>query len=146
MPKPAKQLIERKAIAGNRQRSALLYADNKIYVLTENGPWAILEPTEDGFEILNKGRVDDGLASVVHRSSPTDVCTSQAQRLCTVSPRTGRHKRGDHARIRWAMKHPSIKTRTATQLQIVPAESLVAPGGKVEAVHHRLQFDRTKGR
>ncbi len=52
-------IVERKSFVGSRQRAALLHADGKIFVLTENGRWATVEPTEDGFEVLNKGRVDD---------------------------------------------------------------------------------------
>ncbi|QDT02319.1 outer membrane biogenesis protein BamB [Rubripirellula lacrimiformis] len=52
-------IVERKSFVGSRQRAALLHADGKIYVLTENGRWATVKPTEDGFEVLNKGRVRD---------------------------------------------------------------------------------------
>ena len=57
--KTGELIVEKKAFVGSRQRCALLYADGKIYVTTENGRWAIVEPTEDGFKVLNKGRVDD---------------------------------------------------------------------------------------
>lgn len=52
-------IVERKGFLSSRQRAALLAADNKIYVLSENGPWAIVEPTEDGFEVINKDRIRD---------------------------------------------------------------------------------------
>ena len=53
-------IVERKAFVSSRQRSALLYADGKIYVTSENGRWAVVAPTEDGFEVLNKGSIRDG--------------------------------------------------------------------------------------
>ena len=43
--------------ASKVEAGALVYADNKIYVTTENGRWAIVQPTEDGFEVLSKGRI-----------------------------------------------------------------------------------------
>ncbi|QDT08660.1 PQQ-binding-like beta-propeller repeat protein [Stieleria marina] len=57
--KTGEVIVEKKAFVGSRQRSALLYADGKIYVTTENGRWAIVKPTEDGFDVLSKGRVRD---------------------------------------------------------------------------------------
>ncbi|MGB7346685.1 MAG: PQQ-binding-like beta-propeller repeat protein [Pirellulaceae bacterium] len=48
---------ERISLVDSRQRSALLYADGKIYLTTENGRWAVLKPTGDGVEIISKGRL-----------------------------------------------------------------------------------------
>lgn len=44
-------------IGDSRQFSNAIYADGKIYILTANGRWAIMEPTEDGAEILDRGRL-----------------------------------------------------------------------------------------
>ncbi|MCC9644314.1 PQQ-binding-like beta-propeller repeat protein [Rhodopirellula sp. JC740] len=50
-------IAERIAIGDRKQWPSLLVADQKLYVLTENGRWAILEMTEDGVEFLSKGRI-----------------------------------------------------------------------------------------
>jgi len=50
-------VAERTAIGDRKQWPSLLYADEKLYVLTENGRWAILEITDDGVEFINKGRL-----------------------------------------------------------------------------------------
>lgn len=52
-------IAERITIGDRKQWASLTYADGKIYCLTENGRWAILEPTEDGVEFLDKGRIRD---------------------------------------------------------------------------------------
>ena len=118
-------IVERKAFVGSRQRSALLHADGKIYVLTENGRWAIVKPTEDGFEVLSKGRVrDTGFAG-----SPIvadgrlyfprhDDLVLRRQRGCADKMRC-------RLPIRWAKKRRLAKTPTVAQVQIVPAEALV---------------------
>ncbi|MEM8910804.1 MAG: PQQ-binding-like beta-propeller repeat protein [Planctomycetota bacterium] len=50
-------IAERIAIGDRKQWPSLLYADEKIYVFTENGRWAVLEITEDGVEFISKGRI-----------------------------------------------------------------------------------------
>ncbi len=50
-------LTERITIGDRKQYGCMLYADNKLYVLTENGYWAIFEPTDDGAELLSSGSI-----------------------------------------------------------------------------------------
>lgn len=129
-------LVERKSFVGSRQRSALLYADGKIYVLTENGRWAVVEPTEDGdFEVLNKGRVrNTGFAGSPIVADGRLYFPSTTGLYCvavegsTQSPVVMADSMGKESPV---SEHPG-----ATQLQIVPAESLVKPGEKVELEVH----------
>ena len=127
--------VERKGFAGNRQRSALLYADNKIYVLTENGPWAIVQPTEDGFEVLNKGRLRDGGFSgspivadgrLYFPSTTALYCV--ASEGATQTPVSIADSMGEETSVE--------KDNVAAQLQVVPAETLIAPGDEIELSTH----------
>ena len=129
-------LVERKSFVGSRQRSALLYADGKIYVLTENGRWAVVEPTEDGgFEVLNKGRVrNTGFAGSPIVAGGRLYFPSTTGLYCVAvegssqTPVVMAESMGQEAPV---SEHPE-----ATQLQLVPAESLVKPGESVELKVH----------
>ncbi len=124
-------LVERKSFAGSRQRSALLYADGKIYVTTENGRWAIVEPTEDGFEVLNKGRVrGTGFAAspivadgrLYFQSTTALYCVSNESAKQAAESIAG--SLGEETPV---SENPEI-----AQVQIVPCEALVPPGETVE--------------
>lgn len=124
-------IVERKSFVGSRQRSALLYADGKIYVTTENGRWAIVEPTEDGFEVLNKGRVrDTGFAGspivadgrLYFQSTTALYCVSNESAKQTAE--TLADSLGEETPV---SENPDIK-----QVQIVPCEVLLQPGESVE--------------
>ncbi|MGV3486226.1 MAG: PQQ-binding-like beta-propeller repeat protein, partial [Planctomycetaceae bacterium] len=55
--KTGETIGNRITLGDRKQYGSMLYADGKIYVLTENGHWAILRPTEDGAEMLDKGGI-----------------------------------------------------------------------------------------
>ncbi|MEO1618071.1 MAG: PQQ-binding-like beta-propeller repeat protein [Planctomycetota bacterium] len=124
-------IVAKKPFAGSRQRSALLYADGKIYVTTENGRWAIVEPTEDGFEVLNKGRVRGtgfGASPIVadgrlyFQSTTALYCVgndSATQADVVMSESFGEET-------------PVSENLEITQVQIVPCEALLKPGQIVE--------------
>ncbi|MCO8122848.1 PQQ-binding-like beta-propeller repeat protein [Stieleria sp. TO1_6] len=124
-------IVERKGFVGSRQRSALLYADGKIYVTTENGRWAIVEPTEDGFEVLNKGRIrDTGFAG-----SPIVA----DGRLYFPSTNTLYCVGTDAGKQTPVVMADSLGTETAVsedskiaQVQIVPCEALLQPGQSID--------------
>ena len=125
-------IIERKSFVGSRQRSALLHADGKIYVLTENGRWAVVVPDEeDGFKVLNKGRVRDaGFAGSPIIADGRLYFPSTTGLYCvategsTQSPVVMADSMGDET--------PVAQNPTISQVQIVPAESVVKPGEKLE--------------
>lgn len=52
-------ISDRIAIGDRKQWASLTYADGKLFCLTENGRWAIMKPSEDGVEFLDKGRIRD---------------------------------------------------------------------------------------
>lgn len=124
-------IVEKKSIVGSRQRSALLHADGKIYVLSEGGGWAILKPTEDGFDVLNKQRrirnmgfagspiVSDGRLYFPGTNAIWCVTTDGAeQQSATTAEILGKET-------------PVANNTTPTQLQLVPTESLVRPGQSI---------------
>jgi outer membrane protein assembly factor BamB len=124
-------IVERKSFVGSRQKSALLYADGKIYVLTENGKWAVVKPTEDGFEVVNKGRlrgvnfsaspiVSDGRLYI--QSTKSLYCV--AAEGSTQTPVDITQSMGEETPVN---ENPEL-----AQLQIVPAEALVKPGESLE--------------
>lgn len=122
-------IVERKSFVGSRQRSALLHADGKIYVLTENGRWAVVKPTAAGFEVLSKGRVRDmGFAGspivaggrLYFPGTTTLFCVGSAdatQVAVSMADSMGEELAGD---------------QTVAQVQVVPAEELLRPGETME--------------
>ena len=100
MPKRASRLSKQEAFVGSRQRSALLYADGKIYVrpkMVDGRSWH--RPKTD-----SRSSAKDGFATralPVPRSSPTADCISPAPLRCTASATEGstqnasRHRRVD---------------------------------------------------
>ncbi|WP_149494778.1 outer membrane protein assembly factor BamB family protein [Roseiconus lacunae] len=124
-------IVERKAFAGSRQRSALLYADGKIYVTTENGRWAIVEPTEDGFDVLSKGRIRDtgfGASPIVadgrlyFQSTTALYCVASGEGKQTPQTLAGGLK----------PETPVEEDTEIAQVQIVPCEGLIQPGESIE--------------
>ena len=124
-------IVQRKSFVGSRQRAALLYADGKIYVLTENGRWAIVQPTDDGFEVLNKGRVrgmgfsgspivSDG--RLYFPGSTTLFCVATGQGTETPVEMTA--SMGEEL--------PIDQNTEVDWVNIVPAESLVRPGERID--------------
>lgn len=123
-------IVERKSFVGSRQRAALLHADDKIYVLTENGRWATVAPTEDGFEVLNKGRVDDtGFAGSPIVSDGRLYFPSTTTLYCvgtdggSQSPTTMSESMGTETPV---SENPDV-----AWVALSPTESLIQPGGAV---------------
>jgi len=119
-------IVERKSFADSEQWAALLYADQKIYVLSKNG-WAILRPTEDGFEVINRGRIrgTDFVASPIladgrlfFQSTETLYCVGTGdseQASVNIAESLGEETPKS--------EHPEV-----SQLLVIPAESLMQPG------------------
>lgn len=124
-------IVEQKAFVGSRQRSALVYADNKMYVTTENGRWAIVEPTEDGFEVLSKGRIRGTGFAGSPAIADGRVYMQGTTVLYCIGTENGTQESVEIAESMGEETAVS-KDTTIAQLQIIPAEGLVKPGESLE--------------
>ncbi len=123
-------IVERKAFVGSRQRSALLHADGKIYVTTENGRWAIVKPTAAGFEVLSKGRIRDtgfGGSPIVADGRLYFPSTTA---LYCVGKEGAQQTPVDIASM--GKELPVTDNPDVAQVQITPGEALLKPGEKLE--------------
>ncbi|XZE54308.1 PQQ-binding-like beta-propeller repeat protein [Planctomycetaceae bacterium SH139] len=122
-------IAERVTIGDRKQWASLLYADGKLYCLTENGRWAIMQPTEDGVEFLDKGRMRDQafIASPVVAEGRLFFFGTNG--LYCVG--TGQ---GQPAKAVASLEDelPIVENQKPAWLQIVPAEALLAPGESIE--------------
>ncbi|TWU57172.1 outer membrane protein assembly factor BamB family protein [Rubripirellula reticaptiva] len=124
-------IVEQESFVGSRQRAALLHADGKIYVLTENGRWATVKPTEDGFEVLNKGRVRGvGFAGSPIVSDGRLYFPSSKTLYC-VGTENGKQESVTMSESMGA-ETPVSENTSVAWVQLVPTESLVKPGESVE--------------
>ena len=124
-------IAERLGVAGNRQRASLLHADNKLYVMTENGPWAILEPTEDGFETLSKGRIRDTQFAASPIVADGRLYFPSTTALYCVGSGEGMQEPVSMA-ASMGEELPVEQHPEATQVQVVPCELLLQPGESVD--------------
>ncbi|WP_146515232.1 outer membrane protein assembly factor BamB family protein [Rubripirellula amarantea] len=124
-------IVERKAFAGSRQRGAILHADNKIYVLTENGPWAVLKPTDDGFEVINKGRIRDMEFAGSPIVSDGRLYFPGSTTLFCVSTEQGTEQSINMSQS-MGEETPVGKNTKVDWVQVVPAESIVRPGDEIQ--------------
>ncbi|MEO9931709.1 PQQ-binding-like beta-propeller repeat protein [Rhodopirellula bahusiensis] len=124
-------IAERIAIGDRKQWPSLLVADDKLYVLTENGRWAILEMTDDGVEFLNKGRI----RNEAFHSSPIlangNLYFQGASALyCVGSPES---KQKPLVLAEQLLGETDIEENPEpAQLLITPAEGLLHPGQTME--------------
>ncbi|MCG8650620.1 MAG: PQQ-binding-like beta-propeller repeat protein, partial [Pirellulales bacterium] len=128
-------IVERKAFAGSRQRSALLYADGKIYVTTENGRWAIVKPTPGGFEVLSKGRISGtgfGASPIV---ADGRLYFQSTTALYCVGTQAGTQTATDIAGSMGEETAVSANSDIA-QVQLVPGEAVLKPGEKLDLSVH----------
>ena len=125
--------VVRKKALGTVMRASPLYADGKIYCLTESGRWYILKPDQEkGVEVLTKGRLPSGEAC---QASPIVshgrlYFTSSGGIYCLVDPEK---QSGLAAGSISATSTSSEDTSSAAAwVQLVPAESMIRPGEKIE--------------
>lgn len=128
-------IVERKSFVSSRQRSALLYADGKIYVLSENGRWAVVAPTADGFDVLNKGHVRDaGFSGSPIVSDGRLYFPSTTALYCVGTEGSSQVPIDISASM--GEETPVTSNQQVAQLQIVPSESILKPGEKLELSVH----------
>ncbi|MCH5374316.1 MAG: PQQ-binding-like beta-propeller repeat protein, partial [Planctomycetes bacterium] len=124
-------IVERKSFVDSRQRSALLYADGKIYVLGENARWAVVAPTEDGFEVLSKGRIRDTSFAGSPIVADGRLYFPSTTALYCVGTEGASQKPQVLAEL-LGEETPVEENPEPAQVQIVPAESLLKPGESLD--------------
>ena len=120
-------IVERKAFVSSRQRSALLYADGKIYVTSENGRWAVVAPTEDGFEVLNKGSIRDGDFAGSPIVADARLYFPSTTALYCVATEDSKQTNEVLSEL-LGEESPIEQNPSIAQLQVFPAEAILKPG------------------
>ncbi len=131
--KTGEVIAERITVGDRKQYGCMLYADGKIYVLTENGMWSIMQPTEDGAEVLNKGSirgesftsspvVADGRLYFIGNNALYCVGFADAKEV-TFDPKLIKQQPAEAP----VSEHPD-----PAWVQVVPAEAMVKPGESIE--------------
>jgi len=131
--KTGESLSDRITIGDRKQFGCMLYADEKIYVLTENGYWAIIRPTDDGAEVISKGSIrgESFTTSPIVADGRLYFQGDSAVYCVAISP---------DADVTWneellgkpVPELPISEHPEATQVQVVPAEALVKPGDSIK--------------
>lgn len=130
------ELIGRKQKLGTVQFGSPLYADGKIYVATKTGRWAVLRPTEKGYDRVSQGRTANELeiqgSPIVSHGRvyvPTTIglyCLGKADAQPQSQPRPERPQ-----------ERPVDDDKTPAWVQVTPAEVLLEPG-KTQQFRARL--------
>jgi outer membrane protein assembly factor BamB len=116
---------------GSIMRASLLYADGKIYANEANGRCHILEPTEDGIEVLHELRLPEGdechgspIVSHGRIYIPTTgnlYCIGLDGQEPSADPRPSPPE-----------ETPVSEEQTPAHLQVVPCDVLMRPGETVQ--------------
>jgi hypothetical protein len=122
-------IAERIKVGDSKQWGSLVYADGKIYALTENGRWAIMKPSEDGVEFLDKGRINGEafLASPIVADGRLYFLGTGG--LYCVGNGQGE---GPKSAPMLGEEAPLAENAEPAWLQVFPVESIVMPGESVD--------------
>ena len=124
-------IAERIAIGDRKQWPSLLVADEKLYVLTENGRWAILEMTEDGVEFLSKGRIrNEAFHSSPILANGKLYFQGASALYCVGSPESTQKPLVLAEQL--LGETPIEENPEPAQLLVTPAEGLLHPGQTME--------------
>ena len=125
--KTGEELTSRMSLADNKMWASLMYGDGKIYVVTENGRWAILKPTETGAELVKKGNFPRGesfqaspIASRGRVYLPGNLALYCFEHP-TATP-------GTVPAPAMPQEPPVSADSTPAWVQVIPCESLLSPG------------------
>ncbi|MGL4513768.1 MAG: PQQ-binding-like beta-propeller repeat protein, partial [Lacipirellulaceae bacterium] len=123
--------LSRKAL-GRVMRSSPLYADGKIYCITNAGDWYILRPDGDDVEVVHKLRLrEEADASPIAAHGRVYVTTADAMYCLANNGATA------PAAAPAATAPPEPEDKRVNQVQIVPWDTLLTPGG-TQKYHVRL--------
>ena len=115
---------------GGPQRGSLLYADGKIYAATANGRWWILKPTDKGVKVLDRQRLRQ---TEIHASpivSHGRIYLATTEGTYCIGKKD--HKPVATERPAPPAEKPVAEDRKPAQLQLVPIEARIMPGGSID--------------
>ncbi len=122
--------VAKKAL-GTVQRSTPLVADGKVFTCTHNGRWYVLQPTEKGVKVLHKlrlrGEASDG--SPIAVNGRVYFPTSSA--LYCLGTASTDPEPESNLPPRPSMEEPTFADDKPVLLQVVPYDTLLAPGESV---------------
>lgn len=128
--KTGEEVVRRKAL-GTVMRGSPLYADGKIYCVTEGGRWYILKPDADkGVDVLAKGRLpsrESCAASPIVSHGRIYLATSGGI-YCLVDPEKKAEMRTPP---KTANEPPVEQDDKPASLVLTPAEILIRPGEEI---------------
>ncbi len=125
-----KPIGKKARLVGTIARASLLYADGKIYACTTSA-WHVLEPTKDGVKVVHRLRFPQG--EEVHGSpivSHGRVYLPTTENLYCLAKDGA--KSGADERPKAPQEDKADGESQAAQVQVVPVESLIRPGEKVQ--------------
>jgi outer membrane protein assembly factor BamB len=135
------ELVGRKQKVGTVQFGSPIYADGKIYIFTKFDRWAVLRPTEKGYEKVNQGRTAEtvevqGSPIVSHGRIyvPTTTglyCLGKADAKPQATPRPELPK-----------ETPVESDKNPALVQVLPVEALLKPGEKLQ---YRVRLFNARG-
>lgn len=127
--KTGKPIGKKTRLVGTIARASLLYADGKIYACTTSA-WHVLQPTKDGVKVVHKLRFKQGEevhgSPIVSHGKLYLPTTEKLYCLAAEGAEAGVSERPEapHEDELGAATKPA-------QVQVVPVESLIRPGDKV---------------
>lgn len=131
--KTGEALTERITIGDRKQYGSMLYADGKIYVLTENGYWAIMRPTDGGAEIVSKGSIrGESFNSTPIVANGRLYFLGNKSLYCVASSPDPKVTFDASLLREQAPELPVSKHPEAALVQLIPAEAVVKPGESIE--------------
>ena len=131
--KTGEALAERITIGDRKQYASMLYADDKIYVVTENGYWGILKPTEDGAELIDKGSIRGESFNASPIVSDGRIYLLGNKALYCIANSEDPEVTYNEAMIREpAPELPVDQNSTPAWVQVIPAEAVVKPGESLD--------------
>ena len=134
-PETGKALVRRKAFGKDKvMRSTPLYADGKVYVPTNNGHWYVLQPTDTakGFKVLEKMRLPDHSCDGSPIVSHGRIYFPTSAALYCLAKTNANSAERDSTRYEFTKNKSVADLVLPAQLQLVPCDNLLRPGGKVK--------------
>lgn len=120
---------ERVSLGDSRQWGSPLVADGKMYILTENGRWAVGVFTEEGVEIVNRGRIRNETFIGSPIAAGGRLYFPGVHALYCVGTEQGQG--GSRTPLDSAEK-PAEENPSPSLVQISPAEKIIGPGDSID--------------